>query len=225
MFYFRDVQQLDFLPRPGREFRESLSQRLATWASRGVRFGGSSWKYTGWLGQIYDPSRYLVRGKLSQKKFEQDCLTEYAEVFPTVCGDFAFYKFYPAAFWDKLFAQVPAAFQFGFKAPEQITSPADGNPDFLNADLLREHFLDRLQPHQAKVGYIVFEFPQFHQPRPRFLEELDTFLGKLPTGLRYGVEIRTRSLLAPEYFKCLQSHAVAHVFNAWTHMQIGRAHV
>jgi hypothetical protein len=36
---------------------------------------------------------YLKRGKFSRKKFDETCLADYAETFPTVCGDFAFYQF------------------------------------------------------------------------------------------------------------------------------------
>ena len=35
---------------------------------------------------------------------------------------------------------------------------------------------------------------------------------------RYGVEVRTESLLGPDYFACLRRHGVAHVFSSWTRM-------
>ena len=64
--------------------------------------GTSSWKYEGWLGQIYDEQRYLTRGKLSQKRFETECLEEYAEIFPAVCVDAGYYRFpsekYPVSY-------------------------------------------------------------------------------------------------------------------------------
>jgi hypothetical protein len=45
------------------EERPSLAARLApvlhAWADRGVYFGASSWKYPGWLGQVYSQSRYI----------------------------------------------------------------------------------------------------------------------------------------------------------------------
>ncbi len=44
----------------------------------GDLFGTSSWKYEGWLGSIYTPGRYTVRGKFSRQKFEAECLAEYA---------------------------------------------------------------------------------------------------------------------------------------------------
>ena len=73
--------------------RDELAARLKALASRHIYIGGSSWKYEGWLGQIYSRSRYLSRGRFSQKAFNDTCLQEYAQTFPTVCGDFAFYQF------------------------------------------------------------------------------------------------------------------------------------
>src|SRR6516225_6916085 len=98
-----------------------LAPRLRTWADRGVYFGTSSWKYEGWLGSIYNPERYLTRGKFSKKKFEDSCLAEYARTFPVVCGDFAFYQFPSVEYWQRLFEGTPDSLLFGFKVPESIT--------------------------------------------------------------------------------------------------------
>ena len=68
-------------------------------AAQKIYIGGSSWKYEGWLGQIYSRERYLSRGRFSKKVFEAECLREYAETFPMVCGDFAFYQFPTEEFW------------------------------------------------------------------------------------------------------------------------------
>jgi hypothetical protein len=38
--------------------REQIKQKAAQLAAKGVFVGTSSWKYEGWLGQIYTPSRY-----------------------------------------------------------------------------------------------------------------------------------------------------------------------
>ncbi len=230
------AQQLDLLSnlsqRPA--WLEQLRSGVKQWAEQGVYLGGSSWKYEGWLGQVYSADRYNVRGKFSQKEFERHCLEEYAEWYPTVCGDFAFYTFYEDKVWSELFSQVPSSFQFGFKAPERITAPSfpnqprygavagQSNPDFLNSDLFVSNFVERLVPYQKQVGYVVLEFPQFHQftdeSRAQFLERLDRFLGDLPKRLRYAIEIRTKKLLTEEYFCVLRRHQVAHTFNSWTRM-------
>ena len=213
---------------------DALRERVRHWREDGVLFGTSSWKYEGWLGQVYTAERYRTRGQFSKPRFERDCLSEYAETFPTVCGDFSFYAFYSPEFWNKLFSQVPDDFQFGFKAPEVITAPhfadlerfghkrGERNSDFMNVALLKGEFLDRLASHQQQVGYVVFEFPQFRNAsaddNAAFLRKLDAFLGQLPEKFRYAVEVRTRSLLCGEYFACLRKHRVAHVFNFWTRM-------
>src|SRR5271154_6925880 len=100
--------------------RDLLRDRLNALARRHIYVGGSSWKYEGWIDQIYSRSRYLTRGRFSKKLFEETCLQEYASIFPTVCGDFAFYQFPPETFWEKLFRQSPSGFKWGFKIPEQI---------------------------------------------------------------------------------------------------------
>jgi uncharacterized protein YecE (DUF72 family) len=70
-----------------------MHDRLADLASEGVFIGTSSWKYPGWVGTVYDESRYLYRGKFAKSRFEEHCLAEYAEVFKTVCVEAAYYTF------------------------------------------------------------------------------------------------------------------------------------
>src|SRR5712672_1232580 len=117
------TNQLNLVSPAKSEWLNGFQRRVKSWADRGVYFGGSSWKYEGWLDQIYNRDRYMTRGKFSRSRFEKTCLTEYADTFQSVCGDFAFYTFYGKQFWANLFAQVPSTFLFGFKAPEAITSP------------------------------------------------------------------------------------------------------
>jgi hypothetical protein len=50
------------------------------------------------------------------------------------------------------------------------------------------------------------------------VDALDAFLGRLPSGWPYGVEIRNRTFLHPEYFAMLRTHGVTHVFNSWEDM-------
>jgi len=215
-------------------FRNRLTERLAELARDRIYIGTSSWKYEGWLDQIYTRSNYLYHGRFSKKMFEAECLREYAEIFPTVCGDFAFYQFPSESFWQRLFERAPAGFRFAFKIPEQITcrlfpdNPRYGaqggleNPSFLDSYLLREAFLQPLEAYQEKVSVLIFEFGAFARGVfsgvREFLERLDPFLGSLPDHFRYAVEIRNEEFLEPDYFACLRSHGMAHVFNAWARM-------
>jgi uncharacterized protein YecE (DUF72 family) len=220
---------------PGAFDRAALAARLRALAAENVFIGGSSWKYEGWLGQVYSRERYLSRGRFSRRLFEAECLREYAETFPTVCGDFAFYQFPTEDFWRNLFARAPSGFQFAFKAPERITcgvfptharyGPMAGreNELFLDSHAFTEMFARPLLPHRAKTALILFEFGRMGSAgRPvglsAFLDRLDPFLGSLPPEFRYAVEIRNPEFLAPEYFACLRARGVAHVYNAWSRM-------
>ena len=138
-----------FPEEPSNSFQEELRAVASRLSERQVYFGTSSWKYEGWLGQIYSQQRYMFRGRFSKARFAEQCLSEYAETFPTVCGDFAFYQFPVQSFWRKLFDSSPAQLRFSFKVPEEITTPSypsierygnlggSQNPNFLNAEVLQ----------------------------------------------------------------------------------------
>ena len=210
--------------------KTKLTSRLSGLAAEGILIGTSSWKYEGWLGQLYTPERYITRGKLSHKKFEESCLAEYGEIFPVVCGDFSFYQFPTAAFWQKLFTSS-ASLRFAFKVPEEVTArqwPSHArygargglaNPTYLDADLFRTAFTDPLQPYASRVEALIFEFGAVARPNlDEFLTELEPFLQRLPSEFRYAVEIRNQEFLTPEYLSLLARYRVSHVLNSWTRM-------
>lgn len=210
--------------------RGDLSQRLQNLARENIWIGTSSWKYEGWLDQIYSRDRYLSRGRFSKKRFEAECIAEYAETFPVVCGDFSFYQFPASEFWKKLFASAPATLRFALKVPEEVTcevfprharyGPRAGvrNESYLNADALAALFLEPLAEYAGRIAALIFEFGSRGAAPIRFLDELDAFLEKLPKTFRYAVEVRNREYLAPRYFEALGARGIAHVFNSWTRM-------
>ena len=211
-----------------------MKAQAAELAARGVFVGTSSWKYPGWRGLLYDESRYVWRGKVAESRFEKHCLSEYAEVFKTVCVDAAYYTFPSVKYLEGLASQVPTDFQFGFKVTDEITVlkfpnlPRFGirasrpNENFLNADLFGRAFLKPCESIRNNVGVVMFEFSRFYptdyEHGREFVAGLDKFLGQLPQGWPYAIEMRNRHWLAPEYFDCLARHNVAHVFNSWDAM-------
>jgi uncharacterized protein YecE (DUF72 family) len=214
--------------------RDQMRAAVARLAGEGVFIGTSSWKYPGWLGQLYTRDRYIWHGRFAEARFERLCLAEYAEVFKTVCVDAAYYKFPDHAFLEQLVSQVPPDFLFALKVTDRITikrfanlprygrRAGTANEDFLNAGLFASAFLGPCQPFQANVGVLIFEFSHFSPSEfergREFVEALDQFLGKLPRGWRYGIEIRNRAFLHPDYFEALARHGAAHVFNSWQAM-------
>jgi uncharacterized protein YecE (DUF72 family) len=211
-----------------------MKEEVARLAARNVFIGTSSWKYEGWLGSLYTSVRYEYRGKVAAKRFERECLVEYAEVFKTVCIDAAYYTFPRIEYLQGLADQVPDDFRFGLKVTDEITikkypnharhgaKAGQLNRDFLNAELFTTAFLKPCEEIRSKTGVLMFEFSRFwpsdYEQGRNFVADLDVFLGKLPKGWPYAIEMRNKNWLAPEYFACLARHGVTHVFNSWDAM-------
>jgi uncharacterized protein YecE (DUF72 family) len=228
------MSTLPLFEEPQPELKDKLKRKLAELAADRLYIGTSSWKYPGWLGQIYTADRYATRGRFSKKKFETECLAEYGEIFPVVCGDCSFYQFPPADFWRKLFAGIPSGLRFALKVPEEITvrvfpfhtryagRAGVVNPNFLNAALLKAEFLDLLMPYEERISVLIFEFGTFSRKSfletGAFLNALAPLLSSLPETFRYAVEIRNAEFLEPAYFELLRERNIAHVFNSWTRM-------
>ena len=87
--------------------RRALADRVRDLSRHTIFIGTSSWRYEGWLGQIYTPERYYSRGRFSKKKFHEECIVEYAETFP---------------FWKRLFDRAPAHLKWSLKVPENFTA-------------------------------------------------------------------------------------------------------
>jgi uncharacterized protein YecE (DUF72 family) len=215
--------------------RSEIASDLAALAQKGVCVGTSSWKYEGWLGLLYTRDRYLTRGKFSRTKFESTCLTEYAEIFKTVCFDGGLYQFPSSKMVEAYLVQVPSDFRMSLKVTEDITvrkfpriprnvslnRVGEWNERFLDSNIFADRFLAPLEPHRQKIGTLIFEFSTFKDDWAEggpFFEALDRFLGRIPKGWNYSVEVRNRSFLRSEYFQTLKRHGVAHTFNNWSDM-------
>ena len=214
--------------------RDELKQRVADLAGQGVFVGTSSWKYPGWFGMLYDRARYEYRGRFAQSRFNRECLSEYSEVFKTVCVDAAYYSFPAQQYLEGMAGQVPEGFLFGLKVTDAVTikrfpklerfgdSAGKPNENFLNAELFRTSFLRPCEAIRGKIGLLMFEFSRFwpadYEHGRDFVAELDKFLDQLPRDWPYGVEMRNRAWLRPQYFECLARHRVTHVFNSWDAM-------
>jgi len=137
---------------------------------------------------------------------------------------------------EMMAAQVPEHFRFAFKVCSEITlkqfprvarfgkRAGAINPHFLDAGLFAGAMLAPCEAIRDKVGLLIFEFSRFgpdeFERGAQFVEALEVFLGKLPRGWPYGVELRNRAWLRPEYFAVLARHGVTHIYNSWTDMPI-----
>ena len=140
--------------------RQALAAKVKHLSERNIFVGTSSWRYEGWLNQIYTPERYQTHGKFSKKKFQEECIQEYAETFSVVGADFSFYSIPERTFWTKVFAAAPTNLKWSLKVPEDFTARRFSdqarygarqgleNPSFLDADLFESMFLEPVVGHK-----------------------------------------------------------------------------
>lgn len=201
------------------------ARAIAARVPQGVFFGTSSWSFPGWKGLVYSSAQ-------TQTRLAREGLREYAQhpLLTTVGVDRSYYAPVPAEDLRAYAEQLPDGFRCCFKAPASVTAVGLGppsrpvsNPDFLSVDRL---IADLLEPcdsvFRAHTGPIILEFPPF--PRTMrlepedFLARLDRFLGDLPAGFDYAVELRDARLMTPEYREVLGRYGIAHTYNYWTAM-------
>lgn len=183
-------------------------QRLAARLPPGLFLGTSSWSFPGWKGLVW-------RGEHSEQVLARDGLVAYA-AHPLLRAVGVDRTFYGPVTDDVLAAYasaVPDGFRFLVKASEALTwarfphHPRYGNrkglenPDFLSPgyalDQVVQPFVDGLGD---KAGALLFQVPpqraeDLGGPQ-RFADRLHRFLGALPRGPTYAVELRTDELLS-----------------------------
>ncbi|MDX1388856.1 MAG: DUF72 domain-containing protein [Acidobacteriota bacterium] len=188
-----------------------------------IHLGTSSWSFPGWDGLVYDRTA-------SKTQLARHGLAAYARhpLLKTVGIDRTYYGPIPASAFAAYAAAVPEHFRFLVKASSESTSPylregGGRNELFLDPVYAAEEvvgpFVEGLG---TKAGPLVFQFPPVgkkHTGDPEgFAERLGEFLSALPRGPWYGVEIRDRELLVPQYVSALESADAGHVLNVHPRM-------
>lgn len=200
-----------------------------------IHLGTSSWTFPGWTGLVYSAEH-------KQDRLARHGLAAYAHhpLMRTVGLDRAFYTPPRQEEFRELASLTPPTFRFVVKAHQAVTRPdADerggtfgdtaahrssgiDNPRFLDAEYARDIIIapaDRGLG--ARLGVILFQFPPLDLsrtsrigPAARFIARLAEFLGALPPGPRYAVEVRNRELLGTDhagaYARCLREAGALH---------------
>jgi uncharacterized protein YecE (DUF72 family) len=206
------------------------AERLAAALPPHVRFGTSSWAFTGWKGIIYE-------GDTRLPTLQRRGLTAYAKhpLFRAVGIDRSHYGPLEEAELAAYADELPRAFPTLSKVWDAITTfvfpdhPRYGaragkkNPRFLDAGVFMGEVLPAYaRAFTAHTGPFVFELPRVPHltaaEHEEILRALDRFLTALPTLFTYAFELRTAPLLGPRYLDILRAHGAAHVLNYWTGM-------
>jgi len=157
--------------------------------------GTSGYSYKEWKGSFYPE-------KLPQKEM----LRYYAERFAAVEINGSFYRMPSAANLKSWAEEVPAGFQFAFKAPQAITH----FKRLKDAEEATEKFCEETAVLKLRRGPLLFGLHPNHQ---KDVSRLQTFLRQLTNGVRIAFEFRHASWFDDEVFDCLRAHRVALCIN------------
>lgn len=137
--------------------------------------------YQDWRAGFYPPD-------LAARNY----LTYYSRIFNAAEIDSTFYGTPRASTVQRWAAQTPPEFRFCLKTPRTITHDLG----LVNAQGLMAEFVQAARLLGARLGAILLQFP------PSFtaaqIDVLAAFLGQLPDGARYAVEVRDPSWYAPQ---------------------------
>lgn len=151
---------------------------------------GFSWK--DWIGPFY-PQGMIAR----------DFLGYYSRIFDAVEIDSSFYGSPRPEVINRWDSVTPAGFKICLKMPKSIShtsSLTSSNPEL-------DSFIKAAISLGDKLGAILIQFPpSFDISR---LDELDAFLGELPSSLRFAVETRHASWFIDQAVDMFASHSIA----------------
>jgi len=185
-----------------------------------LRIGTCSWKFPSWSGLVYSAPKDI------------NYLEEYARRYDTVEVDQWFWSLFAGseprlprpADVEEYRRSVPDGFRFTVKVPNSVTlthyyskakaDPLVPNPHFLSADLFGR-FLSLLDPLGDLRGPLMFQFEYLNRQKMRsqaeFQQRFADFIGQVPAGPAYAVEIRNPKWLNEAYFEFLNRHGLVPV--------------
>jgi len=158
----------------------------------GLYLGTSGWSYADWEGPLY-PEALPSASRLA----------EYVKRFATVEIDSTFYGTPRRSTVQNWREVSPEGFLFAAKFPQEITH----EQNLVGAEAEVEYFLNTMAELGDRLGPLLLQLP------PSFDVEgmgvLEDFLGRLPEGFRYAVEVRHRSWLGSDLPEMLRERGAA----------------
>ena len=150
--------------------------------------GTSGWHYDDWHGRFYPE-------KLPKAKW----LEFYSQQFSTVELNNSFYRLPSEEAFNKWHDSSPAGFTFAVKVSRFITHIKR----LKDCDEALENFMSRATGLKEKLGPLLYQLPPgLH----RNDDKLESFLKKLPRGLKHVIEFRHPSWLEEGVFEILRRY-------------------
>lgn len=164
-----------------------------------ILIGCSGWSYPDWVGPFYPPGLH-----------QGDFLEHYADHFPVVEVDSTFYRPPTRQMVRSWRDRTPEGFLFALKVPRVITH----DKQLKGCQEEVDGFLTSIEPLGEKLGCALLQLGYFNRSAfgtlEEFLEVLDGFLGRWPTGrVPLAVEVRNPRWVGTELASVLTSHGAA----------------
>jgi uncharacterized protein YecE (DUF72 family) len=157
-----------------------------------LHLGTQGFAFKDWVGPFYP------EGTLQRKYLE-----EYARRFTCVEIDSTFYGLPRATTVNGWRKRTPRDFRFAAKFPKLITHEKKLDSALGDA----EAFVGTMQALGKKLAVLILQFA--YDFTPEYSNLLGEFLGNLPQGPRYAVEVRNRKWITPEFRKMLSDRNMA----------------
>lgn len=210
-----------------------------------LRFGTTSDRYAGWIGQIYPENTYKINSrsrKLGGKSYREETVpvtsvADYFEHFGCLEIDFTFYRTLlnregePTNnyFVLRRYAEhSPDSARFFLKAPQayaarriRTTQSYEENDSYLHFDGFIERFLKPCRDILGnRLAGVIFEQEYQRKSDSPSNEEniatLDSFFRQLPDSPQMHLELRSPHLITPEYVAWLKDRGLGFVYSHWT---------
>src|SRR5687767_6804616 len=154
------------------------------------------WNYAAWVVSFYPEGTRTT-----------DFLGTYAQAFATAEVDSTFYAIPPASTVRGWAARTPADFVFSLKLPQEITHERG----LRDSDELVREFTEVVRELGPRLGPILVQLgPPFGPDKSPALER---FLPRLPSDLRFALEVRNprwmRAEVRPRLLSLLAEHGIA----------------
>jgi len=169
--------------------------------TKNFHIGCQSWQYDDWVTQAGGETIFYPRGTRPA-----EMLSTYAEVFDTIEVDSTAYGTPALSTLEGWTESTPDNFLFSLKVPSVITHEMSLSPATYP---LIDEFVDAARNLGPKLGVILIQFPAVFESTKENGIALRSFIERLPTDIRFGVEFRHPGWFVDWTFEELNSRDVA----------------
>lgn len=154
-----------------------------------IRIGCQGWNYEDWVSKALGDKVFYPHGTKSS-----DTLGVYAKAFTTVEVDSTFYAIPSASAVEGWYKRTPDGFTFALKLPREITHERMLHEE---AEPILHGFCERASELKEKLTSVLVQLPPAFDATKENAVRLRRFLSRLPRGIHFSVEFRSRDWMVP----------------------------